>query len=323
MDDLTLASDALRQNLEELETINTWLGGYGPVLNALDRLRTDFRRPAPAPCRLGQWRRRHPALRCPLGPRHRLPVELTGIDANQFMLDYAAEKSQEYPEISFQQHDIFAPEFRAQPFDVITCSLFCHHFTDDELVRCCGSGSSRRWLAVIINDLHRHPVAYHSIKWLTRLLRRLLPGAHDAPLSVARAFRRDWQRCCAQAGIAKYELRWRWAFRWQVVIARRIAALRFRSPCLEIRPHPKRIGVGFHNVGDALGIAAAHAHHHRQLVAVAEAEHQLVALAAALAGEGQVAQLVGGQHINARQVKHEIGLHLVQQARQGIGEQLR
>ena len=39
MDDLTLASDALRQNLDELVNINTWLGGYQPVINALARLR--------------------------------------------------------------------------------------------------------------------------------------------------------------------------------------------------------------------------------------------------------------------------------------------
>jgi len=42
MDDLTLATDELRQNLDELETINTWLGGYRPVLAALARLRQKF-----------------------------------------------------------------------------------------------------------------------------------------------------------------------------------------------------------------------------------------------------------------------------------------
>jgi hypothetical protein len=42
---------------------------------------------------------------------------------------------------------------------------------------------------------------------------------HDAPLSVARAFRReDWVELLERAGIARYELRWRWAFRWQVVV---------------------------------------------------------------------------------------------------------
>jgi hypothetical protein len=42
---------------------------------------------------------------------------------------------------------------------------------------------------------------------------------NDAPLSVARAFSRaDWVRLLAEASIAQYELRWCWAFRWQVII---------------------------------------------------------------------------------------------------------
>ncbi|WP_201979005.1 methyltransferase domain-containing protein [Hymenobacter rubidus] len=220
MDDLTLASDALRQNLDELETINTWLGGYAPVLDALQRLRPRF--PAGRPLRvadlgsgggdtlrqIARWAR-----------KNSVAVELVGIDANEFMLDYAAGKSRDYPEISYRQFDIFSPEFQAQPFDVLTCSLFCHHFTTDELVPLLRQWQQQAQMAVVINDLHRHWLAYHSIKWLTRLLGGSYLVRHDAPLSVARAFRRtDWVVLLAQAGIARYELRWRWAFRWQLVI---------------------------------------------------------------------------------------------------------
>ncbi|MBF9238619.1 methyltransferase domain-containing protein [Hymenobacter sp. BT683] len=220
MDDLTLATDALRQNLDELETINTWLGGYAPVLNALKRLKPRF--PSGRPLRLAdlgsgggdtlrhiaQWAR-----------KNRVSAELTGIDANQFMLDYAMAKSLGYPEITYRQFDIFAPEFQAQPYDVLTCSLFCHHFTDDELVALLQQWQQQAQVAVVINDLHRHWLAYHSIKWLTRLLGGSYLVQHDAPLSVARAFRRaDWVALLQRAGIVNYALRWRWAFRWQVIL---------------------------------------------------------------------------------------------------------
>ena len=100
----------------------------------------------------------------------------------------------------------------------MTCSLFCHHFTDDELVTLLRQWRAQAQVAVIINDLHRHWLAYHSIKWLTRLLGGSYLVRHDAPLSVARAFRRkDWVALLARAGITRYELRWRWAFRWQVI----------------------------------------------------------------------------------------------------------
>ncbi|GAB3577195.1 class I SAM-dependent methyltransferase [Hymenobacter daeguensis] len=219
MDDLTLASDALRRNLDELETINTWLGGYQPVLNALQRLRPRF--PAGRPLRVadlgsgGGDTLRHVAR---WARQHRVAVELTGIDANPFMLEYAAAKSTAYPEISYRKSDIFSPAFEAQSYDVLTCSLFCHHFADEELVALLRQWRRQAQVAVVINDLHRHWLAYHSIKWLTRLLGGSYLVRHDAPLSVARAFRRaDWVALLARAGIARYELRWRWAFRWQVV----------------------------------------------------------------------------------------------------------
>ncbi|TGE10600.1 methyltransferase domain-containing protein [Hymenobacter fodinae] len=220
MDDLTLASDDLRRNLDELETINTWLGGYAPILDALERLRPHF--PTGRPLRLAdlgsgggdtlrqiaRWAR-----------QHQVPVELTGIDANAFMLDYATSKSTAYPEITYQQADIFSPDFQQQPYDILTASLFCHHFSSAQLVAMLPRWQQQAQLAVVINDLHRHPLAYYSIRWLTRLFRGSYLVQHDAPLSVARAFSRlEWQQILAAAGIARYTLRWRWAFRWQVII---------------------------------------------------------------------------------------------------------
>ncbi|GAC1377347.1 MAG: hypothetical protein NVSMB30_24120 [Hymenobacter sp.] len=220
MDELTLATEALRQNLDELETINTWLGGYQPVLQALARLKNCF--PAGRTLRLadlgsgGGDTLRHVAR---WARQNGVAVELTGFDANPFMLDYAAAKSRDYPEISYRQVDILAPEFQAQPYDVLTCSLFCHHFPDDELVVLLPRWQQQAQVAVVINDLHRHWLAYYSIKWLTRLLGGSYLVRHDAPLSVARAFRRaDWVALLARAGIGRYELRWCWAFRWQVVL---------------------------------------------------------------------------------------------------------
>ncbi|UPL48725.1 methyltransferase domain-containing protein [Hymenobacter sublimis] len=223
MDDLSLATEELRQNLDELETINTWLGGYAPVLNALARLRPHF--PPGRPLRLAdvgsgggdtlrqiaRWAR-----------QQGVAVELTGVDANPFMLDYAAARSTQYPKIRYQQADIFSPEFQQQPFDIVTASLFCHHFPDEQLTQLLQRWQQQASLAVVINDLHRHPLAYYSIRWLTRLLGGSRLVRHDAPLSVARAFTRpDWQQLLAQAGITHYHLRWRWAFRWQVMVVKR------------------------------------------------------------------------------------------------------
>lgn len=220
MDDLTLATDALRRNLDELETINTWLGGYAPVTGGLALLRPAFvigrpLRLADVGCGGGDTLR----VVARWARRHQHTVELTGIDANAFMIAYARDKCTDWPEIAFQQLDIFSEAFRRQTFDVITCSLFCHHFADDELAQLLRQLAGQARLGVIINDLHRHPLAYYSIRWLTRLLGGSHLVQHDAPLSVARAFRRaDLLAICAQAGVVVQQLRWRWAFRWEVVL---------------------------------------------------------------------------------------------------------
>jgi hypothetical protein len=73
--------------------------------------------------------------------------------------------------------------------------------------------------AVIINDLHRHPLAYYSIRWLTKLLSQSEMVKYDAPLSVLRGFsRNEWLDLLREAGISRFSLKWKWAFRWQLII---------------------------------------------------------------------------------------------------------
>jgi hypothetical protein len=76
-------------------------------------------------------------------------------------------------------------------------------------------------LAIIINDIHRHPLAYYSIKWLTYFFSRSYLVKNDAPLSVLRAFRRsELKNLFKAAGFLRYQLRWQWAFRWQAILFR-------------------------------------------------------------------------------------------------------
>ncbi len=218
MDDLTLSGEELRQNLYELEVINNWLGGHKVVLNALNRLAATGAQPlriADIGCGGGDTLK---SIAC-WARRKKITVELTGVDANDFMVQYARQRCQAYPEISVAQHDVFSEVFARQPYDVIVCSLFCHHFTDAQLVRLFGQLHGQAQQAVIINDLHRHWFAYYSIKWITRIFPSSYLVRNDAPLSVWRAFKRsELQELVRQAGVDVFELRWMWAFRWQLLL---------------------------------------------------------------------------------------------------------
>jgi ubiquinone/menaquinone biosynthesis C-methylase UbiE len=88
-------------------------------------------------------------------------------------------------------------------FDAAICSLSFHHLTELE----CARVLSEMWRTsrgcVLVNDLHRHPIAYVSIRILTRLFSNSVMVQHDAPVSVRRAFRpSDLLEIARRAGIA-------------------------------------------------------------------------------------------------------------------------
>jgi len=221
MDDLHLSNEALRKNLDELEIINKWLGGNTVVTSALHKVTRKYPFSnqtitiADLGCGGGDilrevafWAR-----------KKNIKVNLTGIDANLFMVQYARQKCAAYPNIQVNQENIFSPAFKQTQFDVIICSLFCHHFTSPELIALLGQLQKQAKVAVIVNDLHRHPLAYYSIKWITKLLSGSYLVKNDAPLSVLRAFRKsEIKHILANAGITHFSLQWQWAFRWQLII---------------------------------------------------------------------------------------------------------
>lgn len=224
MDDLNLSGEALRKNLDELEIINHWLGGNKVVTDALKKVLNQpgsLKTPGKVleivdiGCGGGDILR----VVARWAQKQGIAVKLTGIDANDFMVNYARQKCAAFPNIQIIQENIFDSAFQARHFDLIICSLFCHHFTDEQLQAMWRQLYGQAKQAVIINDLHRHPLAYYSIKWLTKLFSGSYLVKNDAPLSVLRAFHKpEIKNILAAAGIKKYSLRWQWAFRWQVIM---------------------------------------------------------------------------------------------------------
>ncbi|MCB9231894.1 MAG: methyltransferase domain-containing protein [Bacteroidia bacterium] len=221
MDDLSLEGAALARNLEELEVINRLLGGNQVVLDALHQL-LKGRRPEDGPLQivdLGTGGGDLPRTIVKWARKRGLAVQITGIDANPFMIGFSQQKAKDFPEITFELADLWSPEFQARQFDLAICSLFCHHFSADELIPLFRQMHRQTRMGFIINDLHRHPLAYYSIQFLTWLFRGSYLVRHDAPLSVLRAFsRRELQDLLSSSGLTRYQLKWKWAFRFQLIV---------------------------------------------------------------------------------------------------------
>jgi ubiquinone/menaquinone biosynthesis C-methylase UbiE len=79
--------------------------------------------------------------------------------------------------------------FREGTFDVVMASLFFHHLSNENCVRVLQQMWRIARRRVLVNDLHRHAVAYASIRLLTALFSKSGMVRHDGPISVLRAFR--------------------------------------------------------------------------------------------------------------------------------------
>jgi ubiquinone/menaquinone biosynthesis C-methylase UbiE len=92
--------------------------------------------------------------------------------------------------------------FADTTFDAVICSLSFHHLTDAECVQVLREMWRTSRGCVLVNDLHRHPLAYAAIWVLARLFSHSVMVKHDGPASVRRAFRpADLQEIANRAGV--------------------------------------------------------------------------------------------------------------------------
>jgi 2-polyprenyl-3-methyl-5-hydroxy-6-metoxy-1,4-benzoquinol methylase len=219
MDDLECSGPVLEQTLRELKTINRWLGGNQVTTLGLTQLMRENPQSHYEITDIGCGGGDMIRVMTNWAQAQRIPAKFTGIDANGNIIEFAKVRQFDLPDIKWKVQNVFEPDFATEKTDFITCTLFTHHFTDDQLVELLISMREKSRLGIVINDLHRHPLAYYSIKLLTRYFSRSPMVQHDASLSVLRSFSKsDWERILKSAGIQRYQIRWFWAFRWQILV---------------------------------------------------------------------------------------------------------
>lgn len=218
MDDLEVGGEILKQTLRELRTINRFLGGNYVTTSGLeillDRDKNRKYTIADIGCGGGDMLR----VMADWASKNGYDCQFVGIDANDHTVAMAKESLKNYSNVSFLTQNVFDREFENTKVDVFTCTLFTHHFTDEELIVLMRVFKKSASLGIIVNDLHRHPLAYYSIKLLTRLFSKSPMVQNDGPLSVLRGFsRKDIRRVLQKAGMGAFNIQWNWAFRWRVI----------------------------------------------------------------------------------------------------------
>jgi len=188
MDGADYTEAELIENLADLRRVNRYLGGgraltrhLFPMIEAagLRRIRIlDVGAgSADIPARIVDWAR-----------DRGIEVELVALDLNEIAVLEARSRSVNYPEIKVIRADAMNLPFDDSSFDFALASMFLHHFENDGASELLNSFARVSRVAFIVNDLRRHPVAYYSIKLLTRIFTRNRLVRNDSALSVLRGF---------------------------------------------------------------------------------------------------------------------------------------
>lgn len=221
LDDFIVSGKTLENNLHSFSLVNRFLGGYSTVKNALIKILEKNPQQTPKPLRIAD-------LGCGGGDTLRFIAKwaqkksfhcyLFGIDANPACIDFSIKNSQHYENIFYQNLNIFEIDFQQYNFDIIMMNTVCHHFDDEQIIQLLTLIKNQS-AAMIINDLHRHWLAYYGVKVLTYIFNCSPVEKNDGPLSVLKAFsRKELESLLKKADIQHYQIKWRWAFRYQIVI---------------------------------------------------------------------------------------------------------
>ena len=205
----------IKGNMQELNFINTWLGGHHITIAGLQNMTRN--RKQISVCEIGCGGGDNLEAIVKWCNKNNVVINCIGIDIKPECIGFAKENEWLKNSTTWIVSDYAKVSFDQKP-DIIFSSLFCHHFSNDELAKQLQWMKQNSFIGFFINDLQRHPLAYFSIKLLTKLFSSSYLVKNDAPLSVARGFKKkEWDNIFKAAGISNYKIQWKWAFRYLIL----------------------------------------------------------------------------------------------------------
>tara|TARA_B100001057_G_scaffold122321_1_gene121146 strand:- start:611 stop:1333 length:723 start_codon:yes stop_codon:yes gene_type:complete len=214
MDDFTIKGVLFRDTLDKLEIINRLLGGNKVTIKGLKELLKNQSKDKTITivdlgCGHGDILRDIAEF----GKKNNYTFRLLGIDANIAAIAYAKELSKEYSELSFKAIDIFSDDFKKISYDIVLCTLFLHHFKNNELISFLKTTIEKATIGVVVNDLHRHKLAYYLFKLIGFFVKNKMVR-EDGLTSILRAFKKkDLENISKQIKVY-FSIQWKWAFRY-------------------------------------------------------------------------------------------------------------
>lgn len=141
-------------------------------------------------------------------------AQLVGLELNARSAASIAEESREFNEIIAMRGDALRLPFADETFDYVMCSLFTHHFRDEQVVKLLRELARMARRKIFVIDLHRHALAYFFYTTFGRIVLHNRLIREDGALSILRSFRPDELHGLARrANLNKVEVRRYFPFR--------------------------------------------------------------------------------------------------------------
>ena len=132
--------------------------------------------------------------------RRGIEAQLVGVDLNPRSLPAAAAATSPGLPIEYRTGDY--ADTAGEGWDFVVSSSVTHHMTDAQLFAFLRFMDAEARMGWMVNDIHRHWLAYHSFPTLARAMRWHRMVREDGCLSIQRGFRAaEWREIIAAAGI--------------------------------------------------------------------------------------------------------------------------
>jgi 2-polyprenyl-3-methyl-5-hydroxy-6-metoxy-1,4-benzoquinol methylase len=218
MDDPELDRDEHLKALSGLQRINAWTGNASLVWKHLSALARECNARPLRVLDIATGAADIPIALLKISASQGMKLEIDACDFSEQAIDFATENcSAAKVAVRLFRHDILRDEICDQ-YDVVMCSQFLHHLTDEEVaivLRKMKLAATRRVVAV---DLERGRLNWLQVWFATRVLSRSKIVHFDGPQSVRAALAvEEFSNLAQLVGFASFKIHRRWPCRFVLV----------------------------------------------------------------------------------------------------------
>jgi hypothetical protein len=103
----------------------------------------------------------------------------------------------------------------------VLCTLTLHHFTKHQILNIITTFNTNAATGVVVNDLHRSKLAYRLFQIICTLFSLNRMSREDGLVSILRGFKKqELEGFSKKLNLKHYTIHWKWAFRYQWIIAK-------------------------------------------------------------------------------------------------------